>query len=106
MTSDWWGGICLAQYGLPPITAGNPKNRGWGTLRVVFSFSAGRTKQFFCGMNQFYLYDKDKAGAYNRARLKPAQGLSRGCDWSKGTFFDFLITDDHSEVPTFVSNLL
>ena len=34
------------------------------------------------------------------------RGLSRGCDWSIGHFFEFLITDDHSEVPTFVSNLL
>jgi hypothetical protein len=26
-------------------------------------------------MNQFYLYDKARAGAYNQARQKPVQGL-------------------------------
>jgi hypothetical protein len=26
--------------------------------------------EFFCGMNQFYLYDKGETGAYNRARLR------------------------------------
>jgi hypothetical protein len=54
-------------------------------------------------MNQFYLYDKGEAGAYNRARLKPGLGVVNGADDS---FFEFFITDDHSEVPTFVSNLL
>jgi hypothetical protein len=54
-------------------------------------------------MNQFYLYDKGEAGAYNRARLKPGLGAVNGAD---GSFFEFFITDDHSEVPTFVSNLL
>jgi hypothetical protein len=56
-------------------------------------------------MNQFYLYDKGEAGAYNRARLKAVPvcpGLYRGTEY----FFVFLITDDHSEVPKFVSNLL
>jgi hypothetical protein len=34
--------------------------------------------QFFCEMNQFYLYDKAEAGAYNRARLKLDLRLCRG----------------------------
>jgi hypothetical protein len=58
-------------------------------------------------MNQFYLYDKVEAGAYNRARLKPDLRLSRGVViGAGGDFFVFLIADDHSEVPTFVSSLL
>jgi hypothetical protein len=53
-------------------------------------------------MNQFYLYDKGEADAYNRARLKPVGG----CKTGQTALFEFLIADDHSEVPTFVSNLL
>jgi hypothetical protein len=56
-------------------------------------------------MNQFYLYDKGEAGAYNRARLK-AVPVCPGALLGTECFLVFLITDDHSEVPTFVSNLL
>jgi hypothetical protein len=56
-------------------------------------------------MNQFYLYDKEESGAYNRARLKPISGHSGAVTGLEGIFVS-LITDDHSEVPTFVSKLL
>jgi hypothetical protein len=38
-------------------------------------------------MNQFYLYDNREAGAYNRARPKPVQGLYEGFDWRREYFF-------------------
>jgi len=41
-------------------------------------------------MNQFYLYDKEELGAYNRARLEAVGGLS-SCDWDSEDFFVFLI---------------
>jgi hypothetical protein len=53
-------------------------------------------------MKQFYLYDKNGAGAYNRARLRPVKGCPGAVIGAESIFLFFLITDDHSEVPTFV----